>query len=183
MESWVFFEIGRLGLVMSNWRRLGSYDKGWLAWQGALTEPKSHPIDWFWLGFMKLFCLSRFYMILYIIYNTLFQSNGLYLPYIWYYTCKDTLDIVKTHSSYAPKSKSGNSPAWPRWIQEQWVVADGNDGHLFHTFVRAMNYYGISSLLIGCSINETWWISWLSESLKHRVLVFHRGMLVWRFGR
>eukprot|EP00435_Cladocopium_sp_Y103_P030791 s118_g7.t1 len=40
-----------------------------------------------------------------------------------------------------------------RWItwkatqgrEERWVVADGNDGHLFHTFVRAMNFYGIDA--------------------------------------
>lgn len=40
-----------------------------------------------------------------------------------------------------------------RWItwkaaqgrEERWVVADGNDGHLFHSFVRAMNFYGIDA--------------------------------------
>ena len=28
-------------------------------------------------------------------------------------------------------------------VQERWVVSDGNDGHLFNAFVRAMNFYGL----------------------------------------
>ena len=41
-----------------------------------------------------------------------------------------------------------------RWVSwkaalghhEHWVVADGNDGHLFHAFVRAMDGHGIDAL-------------------------------------
>ena len=75
LASWVFVLIGRLGgfggLVMSNSRRLVfySYDKGWPGWQGALTEPKNLPIDWFWFGFLvKIFFLGRFNIWLYIYY-------------------------------------------------------------------------------------------------------------------
>ena len=76
--EFLFWLEGWGGLVMSNSRRLVfySYDKGWLGWQGALTEPKNLPIDWFWFGFFVFFFWAGLiYDCTYIIYtyNTVVQ--------------------------------------------------------------------------------------------------------------